>query len=666
VYLLDARDGQKGLGVSVSRSQSLDDGFEQTVIAQPSARHSPQIASVADGYTVLWLEHGQVPEALMHLALDGSGQPLGAPTELARTDAMQFSLASSPRTLAIAATARAENDWLVTIRLVTDSAVVSAPTLDFCTQQSSAPAVVWDGSAFDVVYVCSEAGQAGARLKLARVSEAGEVLGAPRVLDTEVQPGSCPSLDASFDRGALSLVYVRQSQSQSFAAFFARVDPERETPPQARSLEGTVPPGRLSVAATPTGYQVLSSGCAPGLSSSISVNLYQCALDAAGAPTAAACRSMPTSSSVPRATALIATSESALLVYDEYLFQSHPGVFVVELPSDPLANFFPVSAVSPAGELSHRSLVCAANSCRLQSFRGQGRFRSAPPRAIEYGELGVIETLNVDLDSGSVERHVDSRLLPARTAKVVQSEPNGLVALLDVHAFDAPPAPTELVALTRDLTELWSLPLQPGDLFAEAGGVRSFINNSPADVFAKDGNLFEPQHRNRKPGYDLALCNGAYYDIDAERRTIYRLEPRDGAQSLPFASLTEGRGWLRCTNGMVCALTNDETIRKWSCWDHAGKPLPGAVFPGFDSRFFNSFNVELGPDLGLALIDNQTRGRITLTRLRPNGSTTEYELLAPSGLEFGAWTATGNAQNVYLAWNDPVTGDTFLSRWKLP
>jgi hypothetical protein len=117
---------------------------------------------------------------------------------------------------------------------------------------------------------------------------------------------------------------------------------------------------------------------------------------------------------------------------------------------------------------------------------------------------------------------------------------------------------------------------------------------------------------------------------------------------------------------MVCAQTSDDTTRKWWCWDHAGKPLPGALVPNYDSAFFTGYALELGADLGLALIDHQAPGRIAFTRLRPDGSTREYQLEAPNGLEFGAWTATGDARHLHLAWNDPITGDTYLSSWQLP
>ena len=353
-------------------------------------------------------------------------------------------------------------------------------------------------------------------------------------------------------------------------------------------------------------------------------------------------------------------------VYDEYLLNSHAGVFAVRLPSEPLGPFSATSVVSPVGELSHESLVCSDRACRLQSFRAEGRFRSNPPRAIEYSELGVVETTQVDLESGNVESHTHSRLLPVRVANVAQAEPNGLLALLDTHAFDVPAREPELVALNRDLRELWSPPLPQSELFVEADGVRGFISNLPDDVFMKDGSSGETQRRNRRPIYDLSFCGGAYYDIDAERQTVYRLDLRNGSEWRQFASVPEGRGWLRCTEGMVCALTNDMVTRKWWCWDHSGKALPGATFPDQDSRFFTHFGFALGPDLAIANVASETRGRIALTRLRPNGSTVEYELSAPSGMEFGAWTATGDAHHAHLAWNDPATGDTYLSSWELP
>jgi hypothetical protein len=660
VYLLDSGDGLGGLGVSVSRSGFVEDGFEQTVLAPPSSRRSPRIASFDGGYAVVWLEGGRIPDSLMQLSLDEGGQPLGEARELARVDAAQFSLASTAGTLSIAATERVDNEWFVSFRRVTTSGLSKNMILDSCSHQSFAPAVVWDGNAFDVVYACAKTDEAGAPLQLARITEAGELLGPSRALDIQVQSGSCPSLAATLDRGTISMVYA--AQTEPAGAYFVRVDPEGETPLEPVSLVSSLPVGQMRLAPAPTGYEVVSTSCAPGVS--VGVAVTSCALSGSGVPTAA-CRRMPTSSYIPRATALVSGPQGATFLYDEYLLNGHPGVFAVQLPSDPLGPFLATSVVSPVGELSHKSLFCSKDACRLQSFRSEGRFRANPARAIEYTELGVVETTHVDLKSGGVESHIHSRLLPVRVAKVVQAEPDGLLALLDTHAFDVPAREPELVALNRSLSELWSLPLPQGELFAEAGGVRSFTSNLPDDVFMKDGSSGETQHRNRRPIYDLSFCAGAYYDIDAERQTLYRLEPSDGAQWRPFASVPAGRGWLHCTDGMVCALTNDMVTRKWWCWDHSGRALPGATFPDKDSRFFTHFDFPIGPDLAIASIASEARGRFTLTRLRPNGSTIEYELSAPAGMEFGSWVATGNAHHAYLAWNDRTNGDTYLSDWEL-
>jgi hypothetical protein len=351
-------------------------------------------------------------------------------------------------------------------------------------------------------------------------------------------------------------------------------------------------------------------------------------------------------------------------VHDEYSLNSL-SVFVVPIPADPWANFSPTPVVSPVGQLNNHSLVCAGAACRLQSFRMQGRFRNSPPRAIEYGELGSVEALHIDLDSGAVEAHSNPRLLSSRITRVVQSQPSGPLALLDIHAFDQPPAPAELVGLDRHLAELWTLPIPAGTLFAEAGGVRSFSNNVTQDIFVKDGSIVATAERNRRPTYELAFCAGAYYDIDAERRTIYRLEPREGAESLPFATVPERNAWLQCTEGMVCARTISEAKRKWWCWDHQGKALPGGVFAEYDSRFFTSFAVALGPDLGLGMLDMEAPERIALTRLRPDGSTAEYELRAPPELRFALGQTLGDAQTLRMVWNEPYSGDTYLSSWEL-
>ncbi|HWA72976.1 MAG TPA: hypothetical protein VG937_11595 [Polyangiaceae bacterium] len=660
-YLIESRDGRKGLGLSISRSESVArDGFAQFVLQEPSARYSPRIASVADGYAVAWLEAGQVPEALMLLAVDGEGQAKGDARKLAHVDAMQFSLASAGRTLAVAATERIDDAWTVTLRLVSDGVDPAPRVLDKCTQPSSLPALAWDGAAFDVVYVCADGAPAAPRMQLVRIAETGEILGAPRVLPAEPAATPCPSLGLSFDRGALTLLYA--SQTAPAAASFVRIDPDAETPFEPRSLQGTLPAGQFSIAATPKGYEVLSTGCPSQNLQGVAV--ISCTLDATGAPSSS-CRRMPTSSSVPRASTLVPTPEDVLFVYDEYLLNSHATVFVVPLPTEPSAGFSPVSVVSPVGELSHGSLACAAGACRLQSFRGNGRFRSEPPRVLEYDELGNVEALSVDLSSARVDVRSDPRLLPVRTAHVVQSDVNGAFALLDPHAFEDPPSPSELVGLDRNLSELWSLPMHLGELFAEGDGVRGFGYNTPDDTLVKDGRIVENSQRNRRPVYELSFCAGAYYDIDAERRVIYRLEPRADAKWLAFATLPEGRGWLRCTAGMVCAETSDGVTRKWWCWDHAGKALPGLASADYDSRFFNRFEVSLGPDLGVGFVDTRAPTSIALTRLRPNGSTANYDLGVPSGLEFSQWRVTGDAASLHAAWNDANTGDTYLSTWEL-
>jgi hypothetical protein len=248
----------------------------------------------------------------------------------------------------------------------------------------------------------------------------------------------------------------------------------------------------------------------------------------------------------------------------------------------------------------------------------------------------------------------------------VRSDPSGAIALVDPHAFDDPPSPNELVGLARDLSELWSVQVPPGIPFAEGAGVRSFSYNASDDILVANGRILEQSQRNRRPIYDLSFCAGAYYDVDAERHTIYRLDPRPDAEWLAFASLPEGRGWLHCSEGMVCAETADGVNRKWWCWDHSGKALPGAVFTDYDSRFSTRFEVSLDADLGLGFIETSAPERIALTRLRPNGSTARYDLGAPASLQLGAWQASGDARTLHLAWNDPNTGDTYLSTWALP
>jgi hypothetical protein len=67
----------------------------------------------------------------------------------------------------------------------------------------------------------------------------------------------------------------------------------------------------------------------------------------------------------------------------------------------------------------------------------------------------------------------------------------------------------------------------------------------------------------------------------------------------------------------------------------------------------------------LTMLEAEKRERFTLTRLRPDGTTTRYDLAAPKGLQFGTWLASGDARTLHLAWNDLNTGDTYLSIWDL-
>jgi hypothetical protein len=574
-----------------------------------------------------------------------------------------------------------------------DGAASSPVTLDRCRNVvTPVPAVVWDGEAYDVLYLC-QPGPDRLELRLARLDEAGALVAPGQALrDVAVSQERLPGqVGAAWDGSAIAVVWNEPGPADEPVAgpWFGRVSPAGVWTQAPGVLAETAPPemGTLDLVPLAGGLALVASTCEIAHLYVGEVGVL-CGITPAGTP--AGCQrwsGYPCSTGALAHLALVPAGEGLRVIFTESmssLDNSHDALFQVgwtpedglDGPPRPLAPDPGEALPTALGGRDRRALVLAREP-------GQHHFMDAD-RGTDHRLLAVDpETATVEHLAPPELEHLDYFLISDvdedRVAVLVSRTAEETPTLVVLGANGAP-------RWSRDLGALLSEPVIDLSPHLEPGAVRVFFrydrdDATLYDLVVSEGEASLPHAVGAVGPSFLAAHDGVYYTRAEVREpgsgrldpsgnvVVHRYDPAvdDGFQ--PFARTALGPSlWaelqgLAAGPGVVAAVVAVDLGLTVLRWDAAGVPDVPCRLEGSGRDLAGGAATDDG--VALLLTTPFVAGAPLLLVLPSVGAPRLAALGLPGpapgyAIDVSPWTTPTALLTV---WNDPASGDLLLSRF---